>query len=76
MLSLHRFRPCGRNRAGDFRQLRTRAFDEGLPGTGTAIRPYPGYQKGVEGRAALVARRLRGRQPQRAVGGSDPTDSP
>ena len=41
----YRFRPCGRNRAGDFRQLRTRAFDEGLPGIGTAVRPYPGYQK-------------------------------
>ena len=76
MLSLHRLRPGGRNRAGDFRQLRARTFDEGLPGAGTAVRSCSGYAQAVEGGAALVARRLRGRQPQGAVGGSHPPDSP
>ena len=72
----HRLRPGGRNRAGDFRQLRARTFDEGLPGAGTAVRSCSGYAQAVEGGAALVARRLRGRQPQGAVGGSHPPDSP
>ena len=43
---------------------------------GTAVRSCPGYAQAVEGGAALVARRLRGRQPQGAVGGSHPPARP